>query len=161
MTEHHIQQKHFLETDVPCPCTSSDQAAHQSGVTPEHEVVKRPSDIFRQDRHHNTVGPHNQVSQGFSQERVQPQAHCLRSVPAAQSFAKVQLELDLRRLPTSTVDICETMRCMDGLETCNSGQGPRMHGYRTAFCCSNLEGMSGQACGDKTLIHMAEMLGAI
>ncbi len=64
---------------------------------PEHEVIKRASHLLRQDGDHDAVGPHNQVCQGFPEEGVQPEAHCLGCVGAAQSFAKVQLELDLWR----------------------------------------------------------------
>ena len=65
--------------------------------TPEHEVIKRASHLLRQDGDHNAVGPHNQVCQGFPEEGVQPEAHCLGCVGAAQSFAEVQLEFDLWR----------------------------------------------------------------
>ena len=64
---------------------------------PEHEVIKWASHLLRQDGDHDAVGPHNQVCKGFPEERVQPEAHCLGCVRAAQSFAKVQLELDLWR----------------------------------------------------------------
>lgn len=77
-------------------------------VLPEHQVIQRPSHIFRQDGHHNAVGPYNQISQGFPQERVQPKTYCLGSVAAAQGFAKVQLELDLRRLPANQIDSCQS-----------------------------------------------------
>lgn len=66
---------------------------------PEHEVIKGASHLLRQDGDHNTVRPHNQVSKGFPEEGVQPEAYCLGCVGAAQSFAKVQLELDLWRFP--------------------------------------------------------------
>lgn len=78
---------------------------HHEVDVPEHEVIQRPCNVLRQNGHHNPVGPHNQVSQSFSQEGVQPQAHCLGSVGAAEGFAKVQFELDLRWFPASRLDI--------------------------------------------------------
>ena len=71
------------------------------GGTPEHEVIKRSCHLLRQYRHYNAVGPHNEVSKGLPEEGVQPEAHCLGCVGAAQGLAKVQLELDLRWFPAT------------------------------------------------------------
>ena len=66
---------------------------------PEVQVVQGPGLLFRQDGHHDAVGPDDHLSQRLPDEGVQPQAHALRCEAAPEGLPKVQAEVHQRRLP--------------------------------------------------------------
>ena len=89
--------------EVMAVCTARSQTKEESrgchGSAPEVQVVQGPGLLLGQDGHNDAVGPHHHLSQGLSDEGVQPQAHALGCEAAAKGLAKVQAEVHQGRLP--------------------------------------------------------------
>ena len=95
-----------------CVATESNHQADLQHGLPEHQVIQGASHSLRENGNHNPVGPHDHVGQGFPEEGIQPEAHSLGCVGAAQGLTKVQLELDLWWLPTHRGKICVGQRLL-------------------------------------------------